>query len=314
MPTLNFLLYLLAIGLAWLFRLVYLGWLGPYLLAAVIFTPVVLLLLSLPAMLSSRITLRIPYGCRRGDKAAARLEYQIPLLLPLGQLRVCLEVENLFTGERERRELLLKNLLSGARVFPLPTACCGTLRCRLVKNERRDILGLVRLRQRRADSFFCTVFPEAIKPEAAPDLESALQSYARLKPKLGGGYSEEHEHREYRPGDTMNSIHWKLSAKTDKTIVREPLVREDQEIFLVLSQVGVNDRGLEVLHWLSQTLCELELPHTVVADKLYAVDNEQAVQDMLREVLSAPLGPPCAYDAAHARCVFQILAGEVSVS
>ena len=47
MPTLQLFLYLAAIALAYLFRLSYLGWFGQYLLAAVIFVPILLLLVWL---------------------------------------------------------------------------------------------------------------------------------------------------------------------------------------------------------------------------------------------------------------------------
>ena len=306
MPTVHFLLYLLAVELAYLFRLSYLGWLGPYLLAVVIFAPPLLLLLSLPAMLSSRVTLEAPESCRRGESAVLRLRCRVPRPLPLGQLRLRLEVTNLYTGERFERQLILKNVLSGTKELPLPTRQCGMLCCRVLQNERRDTLGLIRLQQRRKASLYCAVLPEPAGPDAPLDLEQALQSTARLRPKPGGGYAEEHELRTYRPGDAINSIHWKLSAKTDETIVREALIRENRDIFLVLLEPGKDDRGLALLYWLSLTLSGMELPHILVADRLYPVGSELEAAQRLQELLSAPMGPPCDFDASKARCVFVI--------
>ena len=132
-----------------------------------------------------------------------------------------------------------------------------------------------------------------------------------LKPKYGGGFAEDHDLRPYRPGDTANSIHWKLSSKLDEPIVREPLIPENSTIFIVLSRVGEGDRGLEVLRWLSRKLTELDEPHVIVADSLYPVGNEEETDDAVASILSWPLREPCGFDANGARCIFTISAGEV---
>ena len=158
----------------------------------------------------------------------------------------------------------------------------------------------------------CTVLPPAVAPERPVDLEAALKTVTHLKPKYGGGFSEEHDLRDYRPGDMSNSIHWKLSSKTDKLIVREALEQENKEIFLVLQQVGQDDRGLEVLYWLSLELCRRELPHRIVANTLYVVGNESESAAALAGILAFPLDRPCGYDASTARSIFVISSGEVS--
>ena len=314
MPTLQFLFYLAAIGFAYLFRLSYLGWFGPYLLAVVIFVPILLLLLSLPSMLGMTLQLQAPLYCSRKSDSVLTLRFSSARFLPLSHVRVHLSIENLYTGERKTETHSFQSVTTGRADIALPTALCGVLRCRVTRWECRDLLGLFALRRRELPELLCTVLPEAIPPEQPLDLEAALQSAARYRPKYGGGFSEEHELREYRPGDTVNSIHWKLSAKTDAVIVREALVRENQEIFLVLLQVGAEDRGLEVLSWLSQSLCRMELAHILVADRLYPAANEQEGLEALRALLSAPLGQLCAYDASRARCVFLISGGEVRLA
>ena len=174
------------------------------------------------------------------------------------------------------------------------------------------MLGLFRIRRRPPDAVFCTILPPAVEPEHPVDLEAALKTVTRLKPKYGGGFSEEHDLRDYRPGDMSNSIHWKLSSKADKLIVREALEQENKEIFLVLNQVGQNDRGLEVLYWLSLELCQRELPHQIVANTVYLVGNENESAAARAGILAFPLDRPCGYDASKARSVFIISSGEVT--
>jgi hypothetical protein len=110
-----------------------------------------------------------------------------------------------------------------------------------------------------------------------------------------------------------NSIHWKLSSKADRLIVREALVPENDKIFLVLSDVGEKQRGLEVLRWLSDELWRRELPHLIVSGNVAVVDNEEACLGALAELLSSPASAPAAFDDSHARCIFFISGEEVTV-
>ena len=56
----RFLLYLAAVAAAVVFRLAYVGWFGPYLVAAVAAVPLLLFLLSLPSMRALRLSLSAP--------------------------------------------------------------------------------------------------------------------------------------------------------------------------------------------------------------------------------------------------------------
>ena len=163
------------------------------------------------------------------------------------------------------------------------------------------MLGLFCLRRKAPEALVCAILPPAVAPDHPVDLEAALKTVTRLKPKYGGGFSEEHDLRDYRPGDMSNSIHWKLSSKADQLIVRE-----------ALDQVGKDDRGLEVLYWLSRELCQRELPHRIVSNTLYLVGNENESASALAGILAFPLDRPCSYDASTARSVFVISSGEVT--
>ena len=313
MPTLHFLLYLLVCAAAWVLRLSYLGWFGPYFLLCTVSLPLFLALLSLPSMLSARLEAQTREYTVRGERTALRLRVSFPRLLLPCRVRVWVTVENRFAGESCRFREDIFEQPEGELALPLPTGLCGQLRCRITRWECRDLLGLFKIRRRCPEAQLCTVLPPAVGPETPLDLDAALDAAAVLKPKYGGGYSEEHELREYRPGDAANSIHWKLSSKTDSLIVREALERENDQIFLLLSRVGAKDRGLELLRWLSDELCRRELPHILVADRLYPVANEQSALDAFCSLLSSPLAEPVRFDATRARCVFSISDGEVRI-
>ena len=109
------------------------------------------------------------------------------------------------------------------------------------------------------------VRPKPVPPEKLPNLAHFMAR--QRKPKPGGGFSEEHELRDYRPGDHLRDMHWKLSVKTDRLIVREAQepVREMTLLTLDLRGTGEHvDKTLEELLWLSQWLLEHETEHHVM--------------------------------------------------
>lgn len=311
MPTLHFLLYLLILALVFLFRVSYIGWFGPFLLWATLLVPPLLLVLSLPSMLRLRVGLQAPDAVTKGEDGELLLRFEAGSLLPVRKVLVQVDIENRYTGEQSRERCRYRMLTGCTAPVDLPTGSCGQLVCSITRIEVRDLLGLIAIRRKCPSPIVCTVLPQAKGPAVPLDLDDALDTAEHLIPKYGGGYSEEHDLREYRPGDTVNTIHWKLSSKTDQVIVREPLVPRDKDIFLVLSSAGKDDRGLELLYWLSKELCVRELPHIIVADALYDVAEDADAVDAITTILSRPKGGLSTYDPSTAKCVFLIHEGEV---
>lgn len=313
MPTFHFFLYLALLAGAYVFKLAYIGWFGPYLMGALCVLPPLLLLLSLPSMISLRAEISAPDRVSQGSDSELCVLFKTRALLPLSRVNIRLQLENLYDGEVNKTKYSYAGVLSSTGRIPLPTALCGMICISVTRLECRDLLGLFVIRRRCTAKAVCTVLPDPAAPDKCPDIDACLDSAVQLKPKYGGGYAEEHELREYRPGDTVNAIHWKLSAKSDQVIVREALEQVNNQVFLVLSRPGENDRGLACLYWLSLQLCQREIPHVIASGKMYPVGNEDESTAALCQLLSAPLSPPCRFDPSHARCVFTLSDGEVQV-
>ena len=84
------------------------------------------------------------------------------------------------------------------------------------------------------------------------------------RPKPGGGFSENHDLREYRPGDSLRLIHWKLASKTKKLIYREPVEALRDKAVVSVSLAGTPEelnQKLGSLLWLSRYLLEKEMSH-----------------------------------------------------
>lgn len=312
MPGIGLFLWLIAIALSQLFRLSYLGWVGPFLSWAVLVVPPVLFVLTLPAMLGLRCRLDAPSSVTRGSGAILTLRFMTKHLLPVGKVRVELRFHNRFTGEDRSVKLRYDAMLRADARVELPTDSCGAIVCSVTRMTVSDLLSLWHLPRRCGESVRCTVLPQPIAPAQPIDLDAALERPMRLQVKYGGGYAEEHELREYRPGDPMNSVHWKLSSKTDSMIVREAQEPRNKTIYVILQKNGENDRGLELLYWLSLELCKRELKHRLCAGDEFEVADESESAGAMRKLLQRPLDLVGRYDLSDARCVFRIRGGEVT--
>lgn len=236
-----------------LFFSAYQLWFSFYVLMAALLLPVLSLLLSLPAMITARLNLRMPGSVTLGEPLELTVFYGS--FLPTPPWKCTIRVESSLTGQRQKWK----------EADNLPTDHCDGFHCRIVKAKVFDYLGLFSLPMKR-----CPTQTVTVRPKAAPmDLTSLDQPIPKAwRPKPGGGYAENHELRLYRPGDNIQQIHWKLSSKTGKLILREPM-EPIQGLFLLRLDLNgspeVLDRKLGRLLWLGNQLLERELPFRIQA-------------------------------------------------
>lgn len=274
--------YLTALAAGLFFYWANRAWLSGLLLVAVVFLPWLSLLLSLPAMVSCKVTLQCPYHVTVGTpaRAAYSVQCRFPVALISGKLRLYTPA----TGKKRR-------LKPGSL---LPTAHCGAFRLQYRRLWITDYLGLFRLPVRLGEDRLVLVRPAALPPGELPDMRRYLCGITRPKP--GGGYAENHELRLYRPGDNLQQIHWKLSAKTGKLIIREPMEAQQDAAILTMELAGqpeLLDRKLGQLLGMSTYLAENGIRHRIFCYtgkgmSICGVSNEQEALDALDALLQMP--------------------------
>ena len=246
--------YLACLAGAVAFYTFYQQWLAWLALLILLFLPWFSLLVSLPAIRRFRATADHPATVPMGQQAQAALRDQCPL--PPPEFRGKLRVTRVMTGE----------VIHCKRSAELPTDHCGKLLIEPVKCRVYDYLGLFRFRVRDMAPGTMLVRPAPVPMEKVPDLSRYLARSWRPKP--GGGFGENHELRLYRPGDSLQQIHWKLTAKTGKLILRETVEPEEGLVLLKLDLNGapeVLDEKLGKLLWLSEYLLDQGLKHQIHA-------------------------------------------------
>ena len=225
------------------FYIAYREWLSWLILVGLLWLPWLSLLVSLPLLLGFRAGTAGPESCRMGQNARVSLNARCRGAVPpfSGRLRLT----RVTTGETWQYHH------SG----PVPTEHCGCILAQPEKVWVSDVLGLFRFRVKSPPPGRILVRPEPVSPGRLPDLRK--YTARSWRPKPGGGYSELHEMRLYRPGDSLNQVHWKLTAKTGKLTVREPQEPNRGLVLLTLDICGTAselDRKLGRLLWLGDYL------------------------------------------------------------
>lgn len=258
----NRILYGLFLLAAVVFHSFYTGWFSFFLLMFALLLPVFSLLISLPAMLHATYEVELPVRCFCGQTAQYRLTAQHAAKLPVSCCRFLLTVSDAVDGEACKQKLELAGTLGF--VQRVDTRHAGVQTFQLDKGRVCDALGLFSLPLHLPAACAIAVEPEPQEPAELPNL-SHFQ-YRSYHPKPGGGFSEIHDPREYRPGDSLHEIHWKLSAKSDKLIVREA---EEPDLGLIVLSFDFSgtrtqlDSTLRQLLWLSGWLIDRGVPHQI---------------------------------------------------
>ena len=246
--------YLMALLGCLVFYLAYQQWVSWLLLMGVLFLPIVSLLFSIPAIALAKVSREMPPVVTVGTALHMRVVVRSKLPIPPWQVQV--QAYHTLTGEN-------KLLYTGD---DCPTDHCGAINCRVRHVRVYDYMGMFRVRLRRPGDFRVIVRPRTLAPAVEPDLSQMLVTAWR--PKVGGGFAENHELRLYRPGDSLQQIHWKLTAKTGKLILREPMIPDKNRMMLWLSLSGEPaqiDRKLGRLLWFSGYLHRHGLAHDILA-------------------------------------------------
>lgn len=82
-----------------------------------------------------------------------------------------------------------------------------------------------------------------MRPVASGNQKGRQNEGQQTLSKKGYDATEVFELREYQPGDSIRTIHWKLSEKFDTVLVREPSDTSSYDILCGLTQVLLLERS-----------------------------------------------------------------------
>lgn len=160
----------------------------------------------------------------RGQTICGTLRVHGAGILPVG-LSATLECRNLRTGECQvfSQELCFSGGRDETLSFTMNAIHSGVLQIRLCSVSACDIFDIVRIPCKTEAMCECVVRPQLFETEITLSQSnvSVPESSVYAAGKTGDDPSETVALREYIPGDMIKKIHWKMSGKLGKVMVRE---------------------------------------------------------------------------------------------
>jgi len=279
------LIFAFALTAAFIFFILYPPWISWYLFVLLLLLIPIDLFISLPGMLSKSVLISAPVTVDTDSDSVLTLitvhKKSYPARCIIARFHASGDGFSVIcrikcsADKGARREISIDTTRSGLTVFEIKRIWTVSL------------IGLFAFPSKVKLRETVLVLPPAVKPAAT----MALQQGIKLRPKPGGGFSEEHDMRVYRPGDPVKSIHWKISAKFDSMIIREPLVLPPHSRLIhVVGWRNASERDLILgrLRWVSDYLINRRMPYYIKYqndEMITEIENESELISFLRGVL-----------------------------
>jgi len=211
-------IYILSLVSALVFFVLQAGWFSFYLLVVIILLLPFDLLISLPGILTIKLSFSAPDIVDLHDEASVTVTTVQNKRFPARGIKAKIQVTS---GNQITSHTHIFGVgQSNKSEIALDTSQGGVVTYSLRRMWSISLFGLFSLPINYAYKTSVLVLPLPIEPTGAVELPNSVT----LRPKPGGGFAEDHDLRQYQQGDPVRSIHWKVSAKLDSLIIREPLI------------------------------------------------------------------------------------------
>lgn len=211
---------------------------------------------------------------KKNEPFSIRLKFKSNSRLGSTRVRVKMAVKNEFL-QTERRETLL--FVMGKKEQPvsytMTSEYCGRITCEILQVKVYDYLWLFSFssgyRQKRKTEILVMPEIQMLDAEAAESRREDWESSDYCKDRPGDDPAEIYDIREYREGDRISRIHWKLSSKRNELLIKEGGLPVGSRILLALDlpagdgEEMLKEGAAESLISLSWFLTENEISHKV---------------------------------------------------
>ncbi|MCD8214421.1 MAG: DUF58 domain-containing protein [Clostridiales bacterium] len=239
------------------------------------------LLLLFPLLGFAELILTCPFVRVKGRAADTIIEnpednrifLEIRSFMPVFNGILVLKLKNNLTGKEETQKVNFSALPFVTKKLTLKPVLkgCGVIEISLKKIIIRDFAKIFKFSKRPKLSFKQYIFPKKVPVDISAFLAKtgiSLDEDKFSEEKSGHDPSEIFGIREYREGDSLRQIHYKLSAKRDKLISKEYSLPIDREITVICSpffeSLKDTDSFYNTVYSLSGELIKIGIKHTII--------------------------------------------------
>lgn len=210
---------------------------------------------------------------RKGDEGTITVRVENPTVLPALRVRCDVAVQNQLNRELRKDYVMTWLPPKKTQRCTLRAASdyCGRVRAWVPQVVLYDCFGLIGIRCKCSAVTHLTVQPDTFELTVTlvpnPSSTDDSESYSQERP--GADLTETFQIREYVSGDSIRQIHWKLSNKFDKLIVRDPGLPISKNVLVFWERTGETenpariDAQAEVVISLCRSLIDSGIQFTV---------------------------------------------------
>ena len=277
------------------------------LLALSIIIPMVFIVLNI--ILPSRTS--YSFSCKslvnKGRPVQGIFRVKNNTFFPYSKGTAVVNFSNMLTGEKYESKisfpLAIKQTVDFALLYN--SFYCGKINVFLSEIRMYDIFGLTYKKDKSDVTGSSTIYPDVFSPQViiVPAEREFDESVTYSTSKAGYDFSEIFGIKDYTAGDSIKSIHWKLSEKLDKTMIKEAGLPVQNSIILLFEtgypaerppSAEMFDAIATAYISLSQSLILSEITHSIAwynqndnVLECYEIKYEEDLAGILPRVLSA---------------------------
>lgn len=271
------LIYLAVIVISGVFFILYRDPLSFILFLLILALPIMLLILAIAMRLGIRINVETGSGvCTCDQKAKIGVVISNYSILPVSQIKVFARYKNRFFKQYDNSEFnfFAPPLSKNRYEIEIESRHAGKIDVLFKKARVMDYFGVfsipIRIKKEVSVSFLPKI--HAVEPSLSKNNHLASESNLYSKHKPGDDPSEVFAIRDYVDGDKLSRVHWKLTSKQDKYMVKDYSLLINEAVMILPElvfgegkQVNLDliDGVLEVAFSLSHVFTERSTLHCV---------------------------------------------------
>lgn len=206
-----------------------------------------------------------------GGNAFIRITLQNDSIFPANHVESCISCENVVFGSEQKEHI---SLSVGAKRtvyydIPITSKYCGRIDLRVESCKLYDWFDVSYRTIQVFKEGCCYEYPKEVFQELYDVKDSSSEGEeTTYKHVAGYDVSEILQIKEYHQGDNIKNIHWKLSAKAGKVLVKELDCPNDNSVLVLFDYVKKdnkdgNDNIITAVSNISQELMKQQIGHTV---------------------------------------------------
>ncbi len=198
----------------------------PALLAALVIAPAVMTVGNIAVRNKIDVNVQCPMNAAKGKTARVNIRIDNRSRFPVFIVGFTVFINNRLTGQTVKVHRVTSAMAkkSGEAYVDITGRFCGKLDITVSKVRLYDCFGIIGVRSKCTSGGGLVIQPDTFYQHVVvtSNAESQNDSEVYSQEKPGFDLTEPFQIREYVPGDSMRQIHWKLTGKFDRLIVKDP--------------------------------------------------------------------------------------------